>query len=126
MLLLSVISISWQIGHIFHSTNSVSSELLNFFARFSQHVTRPTHGGNTLDLVLSTNPTIFNVSILPPFASSVPNINGFDVSCEGFSSHILPKPNFLAVDYSSINDSLYHIDWLCFFENHTSASELYH
>ncbi|KAK6051163.1 hypothetical protein COOONC_11332 [Cooperia oncophora] len=50
--------------------NASSAAFLDFFQEsgLEQHVLQPTHGSNTLDLVLSTSHSIQNVSLLPPLA----------------------------------------------------------
>ncbi|KAK6052161.1 hypothetical protein COOONC_10334, partial [Cooperia oncophora] len=107
--------------------NASSAAFLDFFQEsgLEQHVLQPTHGSNTLDLVLSTSHSIQNVSLLPPLANSDHASVRFEL-LEGFSdAALLPTPDFLKVNYDRLNEYLSNVDWLGLFNNYVSMDDIY-
>ncbi|KAK6037481.1 hypothetical protein COOONC_25013, partial [Cooperia oncophora] len=107
--------------------NTSSAAFLDFFQEsgLEQHVLQPTHGSNTLDLVLSTSPSIQNVSLRPPLANSDHASVRFEL-LEGFSyAALLPTPDFLNVNYDRLNEYLSNVDWLGLFNNYVSMDDIY-
>ncbi|KAK6040221.1 hypothetical protein COOONC_22274, partial [Cooperia oncophora] len=107
--------------------NASSAAFLDFFQEsgLEQHVLQPTHGNNTLDLVLSTSHSIQNVSLLPPLANSDHASVRFEL-LEGFSdAALLPTPDFLKVNYDRLNEYLSNVDWLGLFNNYVSMDDIY-
>ncbi|KAK6050943.1 hypothetical protein COOONC_11551 [Cooperia oncophora] len=79
-------------------------------------VREPTHENRILDLILTTTPSITNVSLMPPLSSS-------DHWVLLYLS--LPMPDYHNVDYASVDNSLHNVDWFTVFKGYDSMSDLY-
>ncbi|EYB81846.1 hypothetical protein Y032_0373g190 [Ancylostoma ceylanicum] len=61
---------------------------------------------------------------MPHLGFSDHNIVSFEID-DNYSSCLLPVPNFLAVDYSALNDFLANINWLALLDNYNSCLDVY-
>ncbi|KAK6031148.1 hypothetical protein OSTOST_02707, partial [Ostertagia ostertagi] len=90
-----------------------------------EHVSLPTHGENTLDLVLSTIPNIRDVSISSPLASSDHASVRFVLLEKIESTYTVPLPDFSRVDYKGLNEHLLKVDWFNVFDQYSSIDDIY-
>ena len=91
-----------------------------------QHVTLPTRGENTLDLLLSAgNFDFHSVQVHETFSTSDHNFITAKIS-----ANIPPEPKYKILDYQKTDWSLIHmhlacIDWNNFFYNRTNVNEMW-
>uniref|UniRef100_A0A183FNQ6 Reverse transcriptase domain-containing protein n=1 Tax=Heligmosomoides polygyrus TaxID=6339 RepID=A0A183FNQ6_HELPZ len=110
------------------SLHASSSNILKFFddAGFTQLVNIPTFSNHILDLVFTTSPTVNGITTLSPLTTSDHKMLHFFVSfCCIPENHLVPWPNFSRVDYRSLNECLFKVDWLAVFDGYSSTFELY-
>ncbi|EYC02460.1 hypothetical protein Y032_0100g3317 [Ancylostoma ceylanicum] len=111
----------------FKTTNSASHHFLKFFSDSgsTQNVNLPTCAKNLLDIVLTTVPLTSAVKQLPPLASSDHAVLQFEIPLYT-STLLLPAPDFLAADFSSLNQYFSDVNWLNLFDQYTSCSDVYY
>ncbi|EYC21212.1 hypothetical protein Y032_0020g6 [Ancylostoma ceylanicum] len=106
-----------------------SSSLLSFCQSFNlkQVIDQPTHGLNTLDIVLTSETSLLeNIEILPPFSTS--DHNGISFTIVG----VTPKAkssaklrNYAKGNYDAIVDALCSVDWVAFINSHKDIDDCY-
>lgn len=88
-----------------------------------QHVEQPTRGDNYLDLVISSNNTVEELTVEEPFETSDHQIIKFEI--------IIPrkqktkkqkKHNYFKADYNQIREHACKIDWQSIFKNNGSVN----
>lgn len=94
--------------------------------QLKQMVSSPTRNNSILDLVLSSNPIIYNLCIAPPFGNSDHNMIFFELSGVQDNSLYLPEPMYNRVDYNRLNCYLEGVDWCKVFCGYSDIDGVYY